>query len=260
MAEKRLPALAEQSPVERIVVKFHEGTHVRLRYGKLLQLASERDVREQSRMAQHGLTAARLDADLDATHALVSRERIATGLSRLFQQDEAVLAEQRRSGEARSQQELADLDLYYSIAVRPGTTSAEAEALVAALTALESVETAYAQPPAEPAVVGGAAALALSSTLGAADIPPTTPIFQSEQGYLNAAPSGIDALYAWTVSGGTGLNVKIVDIEGGWRTTHEDMPTLFYMGGTQINDIGWAGATTAPRCWVRWWASPTAMG
>ncbi|RKH39287.1 S8 family serine peptidase, partial [Corallococcus llansteffanensis] len=39
--------------------------------------------------------------------------------------------------------------------------------------------------------------------------------------------------------------VRIVDIEGGWRTTHEDLPPLFHQGGTQINDVSWRNHGTA---------------
>ena len=44
------------------------------------------------------------------------------------------------------------------------------------------------------------------------------------QGYLDAAPVGIDARYAWQQKGGTGnSNIKFVDIEQGWLTQHEDL-------------------------------------
>lgn len=36
------------------------------------------------------------------------------------------------------------------------------------------------------------------------------------QGYLNAAPQGINARYAWTITGGDGARVGIVDMEQGW--------------------------------------------
>jgi hypothetical protein len=53
--------------------------------------------------------------------------------------------------------------------------------------------------------------------------PPQTPDFTEQQGYLDAAPGGIDARYAWTVPGGTGIGVQIIDIEGAWQFTHEDL-------------------------------------
>lgn len=52
---------------------------------------------------------------------------------------------------------------------------------------------------------------------------PGTPDLSGEQGYLGPAPAGIDALYAWTIPGGRGTNVKVVDIENGWNFGHEDL-------------------------------------
>jgi serine protease len=43
------------------------------------------------------------------------------------------------------------------------------------------------------------------------------------QGYLDPAPEGIDAEYAWTVTGGDGAGQNFVDIEWGWTLNHEDL-------------------------------------
>lgn len=43
------------------------------------------------------------------------------------------------------------------------------------------------------------------------------------QGYIDAAPQGIDARAAWAKTGGDGTNVHIVDIEQGWNLNHEDL-------------------------------------
>lgn len=53
--------------------------------------------------------------------------------------------------------------------------------------------------------------------------PSTTPSFVNRQGYLTAAPTGINAPYAWTQRGGKGSNVRVIDIEWGWRFNHEDL-------------------------------------
>lgn len=39
----------------------------------------------------------------------------------------------------------------------------------------------------------------------------------TDQGYLEAAPQGIDARYAWSLRGGDGGGVRIVDLEKGWE-------------------------------------------
>lgn len=46
------------------------------------------------------------------------------------------------------------------------------------------------------------------------------------QGYVEAAPRGIDARYAWEFAGGTGSGVGFVEMEagnGGWNLEHEDL-------------------------------------
>jgi serine protease len=53
--------------------------------------------------------------------------------------------------------------------------------------------------------------------------PPTTPSFTSLQTYRTAAPVGTNSAYAVTVPGGTGSNVKLVDIEYSWNLDHEDL-------------------------------------
>lgn len=95
------------------------------------------------------------------------------------------------------------------------------EAIAEALRATEPVEAAYVKPGAEPPLWrqdGGAAAAAASM-----DVPPASPDFTNRQGYLNAAPEGVDARWAWTQPGGRGANVRIIDIEGEWRFSHEDL-------------------------------------
>ncbi|WP_157778573.1 S8 family serine peptidase [Massilia violaceinigra] len=52
------------------------------------------------------------------------------------------------------------------------------------------------------------------------------------QGYLDPAPDGIDAEFAWTQLGGDGAGQRLVDLEYGWTLDHEDLAahgiTLLY--------------------------------
>src|SRR5262249_3107682 len=43
------------------------------------------------------------------------------------------------------------------------------------------------------------------------------------QGYLNKAPKGVDAKFAWKAFGGTGIGVRIIDVERAWHFLHEDL-------------------------------------
>ncbi len=47
--------------------------------------------------------------------------------------------------------------------------------------------------------------------------------YEPMQGYLEAAPSGLDVRYVWTLAGGHGENVRIIDIESDWNFTHSDL-------------------------------------
>lgn len=54
--------------------------------------------------------------------------------------------------------------------------------------------------------------------------PPVNPVddpMSSSQGYLDAAPGGLDARWAWGVADGSG--VGFVDLEQGWTLDHEDL-------------------------------------
>lgn len=48
-------------------------------------------------------------------------------------------------------------------------------------------------------------------------------LLETFQGYLDPAPLGLDARYAWTLPGGRGENVRICDIEYSWNLTHNDL-------------------------------------
>ena len=73
---------------------------------------------------------------------------------------------------------------------------------------------------------------------GFADAPamPSGPAPGSRQGYLNPAPEGIDAHYAWRMAGGNGSGaVRYIDIEQGWLPHHEAV-ALHLLPCTGINN------------------------
>lgn len=49
--------------------------------------------------------------------------------------------------------------------------------------------------------------------------------YAGQQGYLDAAPDGIDARWAWTQPNGEGAGIGVIDMEQGWFLTHEDYTT-----------------------------------
>jgi hypothetical protein len=107
--------------------------------------------------------------------------------------------------------------------------------------------------PAEPAMVNFGMEEALRGLLAAADIAPPPPLYEANQGYLGAAPGGIDAKYAWTVAGGKGTNA--------WATAPCSEPAMARASSTPPRSV----ATPAPRRSsparppaLRAWRSPTA--
>ncbi|MCP1164899.1 MULTISPECIES: S8 family serine peptidase [Bacillus] len=58
-----------------------------------------------------------------------------------------------------------------------------------------------------------------------------------KQGYLDAAPYGINASFAWGVQGGNGSDITFVDMEYGWLLNHEDLvhQNIELMSGRNID-------------------------
>ncbi len=54
-----------------------------------------------------------------------------------------------------------------------------------------------------------------------------TPDFTGQQGYLDVAPGGVDAKFAWNMVGGKGNGVRVIDMERGFNLTHEDHQANF---------------------------------
>ncbi|MBD3335238.1 MAG: S8 family serine peptidase [Candidatus Eisenbacteria bacterium] len=56
--------------------------------------------------------------------------------------------------------------------------------------------------------------------------PPTPGDYEPQQGYLrpaSATPTGVDADYAWTQTGGTGTGITVCDLEYSWNYLHADL-------------------------------------
>ena len=130
---------------------------------------------------------------------------------RVFSQSDEWLQEFRAKGEARAQRPLHDLTLFYGIALATEGSIAE---VCDRLNAFDAVEIAYPLPRVSDPVIAPVPATAM---LG------TSPDFESFQGYRGAAPTGIDADYGNTFSGGAGLGITIADVETGWTDDHEDL-------------------------------------
>ncbi|MEM1215100.1 MAG: hemopexin repeat-containing protein [Bacteroidota bacterium] len=85
------------------------------------------------------------------------------------------------------------------------------QAIAANLREQDAVEAAYVKPAAELADAKDWA----------------TPDFTANQGYLNPAPQGIDAHFAWRMAGGRGEGIEVCDVEQGFNFDHEDLQRNF---------------------------------
>ena len=131
----------------------------------------------------------------------------------LFTAPKSELLNRKKIGERNTGKQLANLSLYYAIELMNGSTT-EKIALANNILNMGMIETVYFAPR---FIVNTEKAELLSS----AD--KTTPDFTYKQTYLDPAPGGVDAKYAWTFKGGKGDGVTFCDIEYAWLLTHEDL-------------------------------------
>lgn len=165
-------------------------------------------------------------ADIRGLDAVASRNDIT--LRPLFGPETRV---QRETSEAAATATgpLPDLSVYYHV----DAPEAQLEELAEELFDQEAVVAAYVKPPGEPPILN-------DMMPEATDAPPVTPDFVASQLYLEPAPGGVDARYAWTWPGGGGAGVSIIDCEWGWRFDHEDLTAtqggvVVGAGGTDTN-------------------------
>ncbi|HEX2833233.1 MAG TPA: S8 family serine peptidase [Thermoanaerobaculia bacterium] len=94
---------------------------------------------------------------------------------------------------------------------------AELDELAAALRDNGAVSAAYVKPRGEPPTLN---AMVASGPPAPAAM---TPDFSPRQIYRLAAPAGIDVNAAWSLAGGRGSGVSIIDLEWNWELAHEDL-------------------------------------
>lgn len=205
------------SQADVIVLKFREGTGIRLGAAEWVAPAGARSPDDMRLLQRANLDEAQVSRGLELVNALVQTNPNLT-VARLFTRPEEELDEEKQIGEENSNEELADLNLYFHLFVDNGLVE-DSEALIDSLNALEIVEIAYSQPIYRPAQAQ------------------PTPDLTGEQNYLDAASvttpgsNGLDSRYAWTLAGGKGQGERIVDIEFDRPASHEDLPGLFYLSG-----------------------------
>ncbi len=190
------------------------------------------------------VSAAAAPADTTDLNSILSQS--GARMRTLFGDTEERLQSKAMAARAPATAEMPNLHLYYSVEA----PDEQLDELASRLASLPGIAGAYVTPAPHPA-----AAATMPFTQGEGinamapapmEAPAVTPDFTARQGYLEAAPGGIDARYAWTLPGGRGAGVQIIDCEGAWRFTHEDLRVN--QGGvirTETTDLGWRNHGTA---------------
>jgi len=172
-------------------------------------------------------------ADTGSLTALLEQENIA--LVPLFGPDEEI---HRERAAVTPSAALAGATAQLATFYRVQAPDDRLDALAARLVSDPLVTAAYVKPPTEPSAVMAPPAPVQ---------PAVTPDFTARQGYLDPAPGGIEATWAATQAGGDGAGVQIIDVEGAWLFTHEDLAQNAggVLTGTPTPDIGWRNHGTA---------------
>ncbi|MGA4842974.1 S8 family peptidase [Streptomyces sp. G45] len=192
------------------------------------------------RAQEHGVRSA-TGADVSALNMFLSDEQLA--LEPLFGNEDRLQAALPDAAD-----DVPDLTLFYR--VRGGDE--RAQELRARIAALPGIDTAYVKPGAVPATLdslgqGQRSGDERDETRRRKEGMPVTPDFTGRQGYLGAAPEGVDALWAWQRLGGGGDGVTVIDIEGAWQLSHEDLSAKLagVVIGTPVQDVAWRNHGTA---------------
>jgi hypothetical protein len=209
---RRKPA-AQPAAVPELIVITRRQAALRASAGRFLSAAGENVSDLERLLARHG---ARMAPVFGPTE-----ERVMARLA---------------AHSAGAQAPMEDLSVYYKVdapAERLGDLQQQ-------LAASELVEAAFLKPGVELPVINDMIA-------APEEPPPATPDFTARQLYLDAAPGGIDARWAWTQAGGRGRDIRVIDIEGNWRFTHEDLMQNQggVVGGTPVAGVDWTNHGTA---------------
>lgn len=181
-----------------------------------LIMVAKRDV--GLRVAGEGLTSAE-GANVKPLSDLLAAE--GAEMAPLFGLSEERLKAEAAALAPSSEMEVPDLSILYHVRAE----DEKLDKLCKALCELDFVDGAYVKPAGEPPEVLVEDTIeTVNDMLPIGDeAPPATANLSTRQGYLDPAPGGIDARYAWTIAGGRGAGIRIIDCEWGWRFTHEDL-------------------------------------
>lgn len=212
--------------VAQIVVKFVEGSSIRLNGAALVVTREVTDPSNADRLSRSGVGVEPLRRHVAELNSLIATNGAAVGRA-APQVEPELLSLLHGSAEHNSGAEMPDPNLFYFVHSQ-STKPKPAAALLAAMRCLPIVEAAYFQP----------------IPCDAVDIaPPTTIDVTPQQGYFRPATGGVDVDIARRFAGGRGEGVRIVDIEAGWNLEHEDLPPVSFGYGINFGVFDGAHGT-----------------
>ncbi len=235
-------ALQTPGPTGRIVVRFAAATQLTIR--------------------EEGLTGGSA-ADRLRVASLAARVTGGSELQRRFTRPSSAIDASRIAAQARGAGVMPDLNRYAQLEVSGSLDRERLLEIRRELLADPAVEIAWLEPVAVPAALGFDALTGAVPPVPTQERPETgwpprvltqrdrTPDFIDLQGYLLAAPNGIGALAVSDVPGALGAALQVIDIEGAWLWTHEDLVAPFATFGDPIDDLGWRNHGTAVLAEVR---------
>lgn len=136
--------------------------------------------------------------------------------------DEIALDQLRAEAEANSGRQLPDLNNYVRLELAPSDDAIAAIARFEALPVVERAMLIEKPLPAPADVPDYTKAGAITGNVAT----------DRYQRYLDAAPNGIDARYAWQGNNGSGAGVKICDVEYNINFNHSDINPITLLGPT----------------------------
>ena len=132
-----------------------------------------------------------------------------------------------------------DLSIFYKITA----PDQKFKSLVPKFRQLKVVQAAYIKPGVELTIMDNSIEFRDGIAPG-----PTTGDLTPKQVYLNSvSEGGLGVPCAWARKGGKGAGINIIDAEGAWRFSHEDLPANQggLIGGAVFDDLGWRNHGTA---------------
>ncbi len=188
------PRHIPEKPLSTVLDERHDGNNISVKFSDDLDIG----------IGVYGLPADRSGSALQSDEALRLLETISREGGSWFRAtgaDEETIDRMRTTAQDNLGREIADMNNYFVLSV---PDQKKTEDWIDRLNALADVE--MARP---------------------IFLPPPLPLpgdYQDLQGYLELATTGIAATWAWSLTGGTGDNVTICDVELNWNSNHNDLP------------------------------------